>query len=122
MDRQYADLATTIRGVSAITIPRLIGYSARSKIWQDGDIIPSSYSYVDGHTHHLTLFENVYDVEKQRLKQEQPNRTNPFGVVELELYRINYGNFNNTTKFRDMKKKIAIKLTLVLVMSLMETL
>ena len=31
------------------------------------------------------------------MKQQDPNRTNPFRVVEPELYRINYENLKNNS-------------------------
>ena len=71
----------------------------------------------------FTLFDNDYDKTSLRLvkdltirirshingtvKEKEPDRTNPYGLVGIELFRINYETYgkNNGTKMRDVRTR-----------------
>ena len=93
----------------------------QSQILEDTDRTSVLYPTINRVEQHLTLFDTDFDTNKRcvtrdlmirmrcyvggRVKDADPTRTNPEGVVGYELYRINYASYGKGvhTLIRDVR-------------------
>ena len=101
----------------------IVDYFLKERIMGDNEDVSVLYPTINGVEQKFTLFDNDYDITTRWLvkdlttriwshisgavKEKEPDRTNPCGLVGIELFRINYGTCgkNNRTKMRDVRMR-----------------